>query len=149
VKEPVVADSTCLIALERIGALNILPAFFEPIFIPPQVEREFGLTLPWLKLESSTNTALITSLELLLDKGEAEAIALAKEREIPIILDDRQARSVARDLNLRVIGTLGCLLKAKQAGEIAEVRPFIEKLERAGFFLATALRTEALRLAGE
>lgn len=148
-KEPVVADSTCLISLERIGALKILPSLFEPIIIPPEVEREFGMALPWLKIETPANAALITSLKLLVDNGEAEAIALAKERENRVILDDRQARSVAVDLNLRVIGTLGCLLKAKQVGEIAVVKPLIEKLERVGFFLSASLKTEALRLAGE
>ena len=38
-KEPVVSDSTCLIGLERIRDLNILPALFAPIMIPPEVER--------------------------------------------------------------------------------------------------------------
>ncbi len=41
-KESVVSDSTCLIGLERIGELNILPALFDPMMIPPEVEREFG-----------------------------------------------------------------------------------------------------------
>ncbi len=47
----VVADSTCLIGLERIEHLDILPALFEPILIPPAVQQEFGISLPWL-LES-------------------------------------------------------------------------------------------------
>ena len=38
-KEAVVCDSTCLIGLERIGELGILPALFEPIMIPPEVAR--------------------------------------------------------------------------------------------------------------
>ncbi|MGI8543115.1 MAG: hypothetical protein ACR2MD_06495 [Aridibacter sp.] len=41
-KESVVSDSTCLIGLERIGELDVLPALFEPIMIPPEIEREFG-----------------------------------------------------------------------------------------------------------
>ena len=64
-----------------------------------------------------------------------------------MILDDRQARSVAMQLKVRVIGTLGCLLKAKQAGAIASVRPLIENLEIARVLLNTALKSEALRLA--
>ncbi len=148
-KEPVVADSTCLISLERIGALDILPVLFQPIFIPPEVEREFGVPVPWLRLEKPVNTALTASLGLLVDKGEAEVIALAKERDIRVILDDQQARAIAADLNLRVIGTLGCILKARQIGELEAVKPLIERLEQAGFFLSAALKDEAIRLAGE
>ena len=66
-----------------------------------------------------------------------------------MILDDRQARLVATRLEVRVIGTLGCALKAKQVGAIAAVRPLIEKLETHGFYLSASLKSEALRLAGE
>ena len=45
-KDPVVADSTCLIALERIDSLEVLPALFEPVLIPPGVDREFGVVPP-------------------------------------------------------------------------------------------------------
>lgn len=148
-KEPVVADSTCLIALERIDALEILPILFEPVLIPPEVDREFGVAHPWLKVETPANAALVSSLKLLVDEGEAEAIALANQRGIRVILDDRQARLVATQLKVRVIGTLGCALKAKQAGAIASVRPLIEKLETHRFYLSASLKSEALRLAGE
>lgn len=47
-KEPVVVDSTCLIGLERIRQIDILPTLFEPVVIPPEVNREFGVSLPWL-----------------------------------------------------------------------------------------------------
>ncbi len=147
--EPVVADSTCLIGLERIDALDILPALFEPIFIPPEVEREFGVTLPWLRTEVAVDQALVAALKLLVDDGEAEAIALASGRKLKIILDDRQAREVAKRLRLAVIGTVGCLLKAKNAGIIAAIMPLIAKLEAEGFYLSEALKTEAQRIAGE
>jgi len=149
VREPIVADSTSLIALERIDALTVLPAMFEPVLIPPEVEHEFGAAYPWLKVEVPTNQALVSSLKLLLGDGEAAAIALASQHRLPIILDDRQARTVARQLGLRVIGTVGCALKAKQAGVVAAVKPLIEKLEEQGFYLSPALKTESLRLAGE
>ncbi len=41
-KEPAVADSTCLIALEQIGYLDLLPTLFDPIQVPLAVERVFG-----------------------------------------------------------------------------------------------------------
>ena len=97
-KEPIVTDSTCLIGLERIGHLDLLPALFEPIMIPPEVDREFGIILAWLRIEVPSHTAIVATLKLLVDDGEAEAIALASERQVRIVLDDRQARLVAKNL---------------------------------------------------
>ena len=56
-KEPVVVDSTCLIGLEGINQLHILSALFDPILIPPEVEREFGRSLSWLKVETPADRA--------------------------------------------------------------------------------------------
>ena len=97
-KDPVVADSTCLIALERIGLLEILPALFDPVLIPPEVNREFRRFPPAAQGRDAENAALANSLELLVDNGEAEAIALASQQGIRVILDDRQARAVAMRL---------------------------------------------------
>lgn len=80
-KEPIVADSTCLIGLDRIGRLELLSAVFDPILISPEVEREFGRTLPWLRVEAPANHALVASLKMLVDDGEAEAISLAYEKD--------------------------------------------------------------------
>lgn len=148
-KEPIVADSTCLIALERIDALEILPALFEPILIPPEVDCEFGVACPWLRVETPVNQALLNSLKLLIDDGEAAAIALASQQGSRIILDDRQARTVAQQLGVRIIGTVGCAIKAKHAGVIPALKPMVEELENQGFFLSPALKAESLRLAGE
>ena len=49
---PVVVDSTCLIGLERIHSLHLLPALFDPIFAPPEVQREFGQSPGWLQIEA-------------------------------------------------------------------------------------------------
>ncbi len=145
----VVADSACLIALERIDSLDILPALFGEVLIPPAVDREFGVGCSWLQIHSPADRRVIDSLKLLVDDGEAEAIALASERAAVVILDDRQARRVAQDMGLRILGTLGCVLKAKQAGVIPAVGPTLDALERKGFYLTEDLKAETLRLAGE
>lgn len=114
--ERIVADSIRLIALERISYLDILPALFEPVLIPPAVEQEFGISLPWLKLERLFDQTLAVALKMMLDDGEAEAIALVQEQKCRIILDDRQARSAGGNMGLGVIGTVGTLILAKQKG---------------------------------
>jgi predicted nucleic acid-binding protein len=50
-KEAVVCDSSCLIALERIGHLDLLPALFDPVQAPPAIHQEFGGSPEWLRVE--------------------------------------------------------------------------------------------------
>lgn len=148
-KEPVVSDSTCLIGLERIGELNILSALFEPIMIPPEVEREFGSKFSWLQTENLMSNLLATALCLVVDSGEAEAIALASEKSCLLISDDKQARAAAKRLGVTVIGTVGVLVRAKQNGIVSAIKPILDNLELNNFFISRALREEALRLVGE
>ena len=148
-KEAVVSDSTCLIGLERIGELQILPALFDPIMIPPEVEREFGNKFSWLQTENLTSNILATALCLVVDSGEAEAIALASEKSCLLISDDKQARTAAKRLGVAVIGTVGVLVRAKQNGMVTVIKPILDDLELNSFFISRALRDEALKLVGE
>jgi len=148
VKEPVITDSTCLIGLEKIGCLDILHKIYTPVIIPPEVEKEFGISADWLEVEYP-NQMLAASLKLITDDGEAEAIALALMKGYRIILDDRQARNIAMRLKLRVIGTLGILVQAKNSGIITLLNPLMEELERNNFFISDSLKKEALYLVGE
>ncbi len=147
--ERVVADSTCLIALERIDQIEILPALFEPVLIPLAVAQEFGISLPWLKVERLSDQALVVALKMMIDDGEAEAIALSQEQHCRIILDDRQARRVGQDMGLRVIGTVGILILAKQRGILSTVKPVLQNLDDTGFYISEALKAEVLRLVAE
>ena len=147
-KEIVVADSTCLIGLERINQLELLPALYSSIVIPPAVQQEFGGIFPWLQVESPVNEGLVTSLKLLVDRGESEAIALAYERHYRLIVDDRQARRLAQEMGIKIIGTIGILVKAKQQKLIPDLSPVLEALEAQGFYLSEALKAEAFKLAG-
>ena len=126
----VVTDSTCLIGLERAGELQLLPSVFDTIYIPQ-------------------DEALVDALQLSLDDGEAEAVALARELGCEIILDERKARAVAERMKLRCLGTGGLLLRAKSKGVIPLVRPVLDKLEAQGFHASAELRLKILQLAGE
>ena len=147
--ELVVTDSTCLIALERVDRLDLLPALFDSTLAPPEVQREFGTSLSWLKIVTPKDQPLIAALKMLVDDGEAEAIALASDLDCRIILDDKQARSVAKHLGLTVIGTVGILMKAKNSGIIPSLKSLLDEMESHGFYIGAALKEEAIRLAGE
>ena len=82
--------------------------------------------------------------------GEREVLALALESEDAlVILDDSLARRFAQRLRLSSTGTLGLLLKAKQAGRVESIEPHIARLELLGFRLDASTRANVLRLAGE
>jgi predicted nucleic acid-binding protein len=147
--EPVVVDSTCLIGLDHIDRLDLLPRLFEPVFAPPEVARESGLSPEWLKIEKPSNPALVAALKVAVDDGEAEAIALAAEHRWRIVLDDRRARDVAQRMDLKIIGTVGILVRAKRAGLLPWVKPLLNELTEKGFHLSESLKREALRLIGE
>jgi len=149
VNEYIVSDSACLIALERIGMLGLLSEVFSKVLIPPAVQTECGIVQPWLQIEAPSHDTLIRALRLQVHQGESEAIVLASERSVACILDDQKARRVARDVGVRVIGTVGVILRAKRHGAIEAVKPILTALVTHGFHLGPGLIDEALRQAGE
>jgi predicted nucleic acid-binding protein len=145
-----VTNSTCLIGLERIQRLDILPQVFLPIIIPAAVQAEVGITASWLTVVVVQNQVVAATLKTQVDDGEAEAIALALESShVFVILDDLNARRLATQLGLKVIGTVGMLLRAKQQGIISEIKPLLTDLNQADFRISEAIVQRALQLAGE
>ena len=96
VKIAAVVDSACLIGLERIGRLDLLPALLDPIFAPPAVKQEFGVLPAWMTVERPADVGMVAARRLIGDPGESAAIVLAYEKGLRIILDDRKAREVAQ-----------------------------------------------------
>lgn len=145
-----VTNSTCLIALERIGRLNLLPQVFDAVFAPSAVQAEFQTRTDWLNVKGVADLAVATALRTQLDEGEASAIALAMELgDVFVILDDKKARRVARQIGLKVIGTVGVLLRAKRQGIIPAIRPLLMALQQIGFRMTDEIYKEALRVADE
>jgi predicted nucleic acid-binding protein len=145
----IIADSTCLIGLERIDKIDLLPQMYSQVIIPPQVQKEFGLSFAWLIVKNPQNIGMVNSLKLMVDDGESEAIALAYELGYRLVVDDKQARNIAKRLDIEIIGTVGILVKAKQLGLIDRLLTILEALENKGFYLSQSLKTEALILVGE
>ena len=113
------------------------------------MDKEFGNAFSWLKVEIPSNTALLAALKMLVDDGEAGAIALASEKGWRLIVDDLRARTIARNLGIAILGTIGVLVLAKQSGIIPLVRPLLNDLEARGFYMSGALKEEALKIVGE
>jgi predicted nucleic acid-binding protein len=66
-----------------------------------------------------------------LDAGESEAIAMSLEWPADLlIMDESSGRAMARNLNIRITGALGVLLKAKRDGEITALKSDMDRLVR-------------------
>ena len=83
--------------------------------------------------------------------GERSAIGLALAYpDSLLILDDEQAKQLAKGLGIGCIGTLGIVRLAKDAGFIAEVRLLVEQLRHTGgMWLSDAVAERVCREAGE
>ncbi len=139
----VVADTSCLIILDRIGELSLLQKLFSNVMITREVANEFGDVVPdWIKVEFSENLEQPDSLRGQLDSGEAGSILLAIEKSALLIIDEKKGRRIAQGLGVRIIGTLGLVLLAKKRGLIDSVVPLIAAIEREGFFISTTLIEE-------
>lgn len=147
----IIANSSCLIALEGIGQLELLQKIYGEILIPEAVRTEFRSNLPgWIRIGQMQDSRLVRALLLDLGPGEAEVIVLGLEQApCTLILDDKKARRFAGELGLTFTGTVGILLKAKQQGYLPSVRPVLEALEQKNFRVSPALKARALQLAGE
>lgn len=92
----------------------------------------------------------VAALMLVVDRGEAEAIALAQSHEVSLVLiDDAKARRVAQQLGLRILGTVGLLRRAKNAGWIPLLRPHLDALQKAGIYIRQNLIDAVLDDVGE
>lgn len=156
------SDSTPLIHLAKIDRLELLREFFGEIIIPEAVYRECVLeggnsedalaikNAKWIKVEKISDEKLKRALMFELDEGESEAIVLAIERNAELILiDDYDGREVARALGLKVVGTIGILLKAKLLGKIKSLREELERLKATGFWLSEEFYERILKETGE
>jgi len=79
-------------------------------------------------------------LKLILDSGEASAIALGLEKkDCLILIDEKKGRYKAKELGLNIMGTLGALIKAKEKRIITSLKAEIEILQRVGFRMSDDL----------
>ncbi len=156
----VVSDTGPLSYLFRLGRLELLRLIYGTVLAPPAVVAEinrgirlgFSLpdiaSLPWVELRPPP-ASLLLGLDGL-GPGETEAIALARSSPGALLLvDDGLARQIAVSTGLRVSGTVGVLLVAKQRGLIDGIAPELDMLSKLGFRLADRVRREVLIRAGE
>jgi len=146
----VVSDTTPLNYLVLIQVIDILPAVFQEVYVPPSVIAELlHLKAPdvvrawaqsppaWLKIAAPSIRLPSTAL---LDDGEADALSLAKERQITdVLIDERRGRNVAQREGLTPLPTLTVLEKAAEL-DLLDLPTTIQKLQ------ATSIRVPQDRI---
>jgi predicted nucleic acid-binding protein len=137
----IISDTSCLIALSKVGLLNILKELYQEIIITREVQEEFGKNLPeWIIVLEVKDKQKQLEIERKLDKGESSSIALALELKDPIlIIDEIKGRKIAKSFDIDIIGTIGVLLLADNKGLIKDVISTILKLVNKGFRLSDVL----------
>ena len=101
-------------------------------------------------LSPDLNLTELSKMGDILGRGEKEVMALALEiSDSLVIVDDGLARSYARDLGIKITGTVGVLLKAKQAEYLDLIKPILEELIMVGFYLDKTTHYTVLKLANE
>ncbi|MCA1784394.1 MAG: DUF3368 domain-containing protein [Desulfobacteraceae bacterium] len=157
----VISNSSPIIHLAKIGRLNLLERLYSRILVPEKVYLECTDTVhyhkeveliaqsAWIERQLIEDDRLFNLLYAEIDAGEAEALVLALEQKADLLLlDDQEARSMARKLGLPVTGTLGVLLKAKNEGMINSFAEDLQKLQRSGFWLSQNLVNTLLSSSG-
>ena len=160
-EEIIIADSSPLIGLARIGHLQLLRKLAQRVVVPRAVWTEVTSAQAdapgarevaketWIEVQDA-DPQLVAPLLILVGRGEAEAIALAqREPNAVLLLDDLRARKLAERLKLRRMGTVALLGQAKQAGLIEKLKPCLDSLLASGIFIRQELISAALTEVGE
>jgi len=89
----VIADTSFLIAIHKLGLFNQVHALYNEVYITKEVAEEFQLKLPeWITIQQPKNLQVQMVLSFIIDPGEASAIALAYDyEEVILVIDDLKA----------------------------------------------------------
>ena len=161
-----VANSSPLIHLAAIGDLHLLKTLFREITIPQAVYREVvaegrgragvkdvrQAAGAWIRVAPVADQDRVVALIKAgrLHTGESEAIVLAEETQMGVLLlDDRRAVTYARRRGLTVLRTPALYGMAKSLGLVPSVREKLEALRHEGFYLKESDLEQILRAVGE
>jgi predicted nucleic acid-binding protein len=158
-----VADTSPLILFARAGRLPLLREMFREIWIPPTVTREAFLDHPsrpgaaelaaalgdWLHEQAPSDEHAVALLAASVDRGEAEAIVVAREHGLILLIDDLAGRRAAEARGMAIIGSAGVLGLAKRNGLLSSVQPALDELLQVGLRLSVSLYRQILADADE
>jgi predicted nucleic acid-binding protein len=156
-----ILDASPIISLGKIDALSIFESTHCKVRIPAQVISEILASSshdPAIRWVSKVPKEIVLPFDAALPIIETKNLGLGESAVISCcsnspgwkaVLDDKVARSVARNLQIPVLGTLGIIGVAKQLGMIVEAKPLIQGLVKAGFHVKSTEVNKILEILGE
>ncbi len=154
-----IADSSALVALASCNSLSLLDTLFHQVSIPKEIYDEIAVKGKQfsneLKSYLTDKIVPVDSYEFIisddsLDLGELSAMVLYKKIKADLLLvDDKKGRKIARLNEIKIIGSLGVLLLAKNENLIPEIKPLIIQMKQSEIYLAEDIVDYALQVAKE
>lgn len=149
----IISDSTALITLINIDEFELLHFFVQKIVVPKEVYDEIVQTdasrvfinlqieKKFIEVGRYTNELLYDELHILLDAGESASIALALERKLPLLIDEKKGRRVAENMGIEIIGVIGMIrfLYKKERISKKRTQQILEKLTISSFRVSQKL----------
>lgn len=149
-QEKVYVDTSSLIILNKINALDLLNKIYSNVIITNYIQLELNEAIPsWISVELTYNIDQSFLKNFNLGLGETSIIINAIKNNGFLIIDDLKARKIATTLSLRYTGSIGILIIAKELKLIDSVKYYLEKIQETNFRLSDALINKILEIANE
>jgi len=137
-----ILDNSVLSAFVRLKLLEKLQALVSEAIISQEIFLEYSRmwqqAIPeWITITKPTTQPLAAEPPLSLSLADLSTILLALEYELPLASDDQELRNFAKELSIKVTGSLG-LLKAMYQRKIIttkkEYLKYLDSLKKDDFF---------------
>jgi hypothetical protein len=166
---PAISNTSPVILLAKIGRLKLIKNLYEGLVITPFVKRETvdkgkelgaidareiegAIKAGWIKVSRLNKRQRQQAQRLVKEAkigfGEAEALVKAADKELLLIVDDKEARAIAKSWGLEYTGTPLVLYEAFVKGLVSydELIDDLAKLTKV-MWISTEVITEIIRRA--
>lgn len=149
-QEKVYVDTSSLIILNKINALDLLNKIYSNVIITNYIQLELNEAIPsWISVELTYNIDQSFLKNFNLGLGETSIIINAIKNNGFLIIDDLKARKIATTLSLSFTGSIGILIIAKELKLIDSVKYYLEKIQETNFRLSDTLINKVLEITNE
>lgn len=118
----VISDTTALILFAKSNTLHFLSNLFEKVYIPQAVHDELNFKNDVVKyridnfdkivVKPISDKSLLNKIsKLKIDRGETEAITLALELDLVLVIDEKKGRTIALNQGVKIVGVVGILIE--------------------------------------
>jgi uncharacterized protein len=140
----IISNATPLITFARINQMPLLQRVVGNLVIPTAVADEISV------YAQGKPGAINLSQETWIQPQSLQSRQQVLESQAPLILmDELTGRKVAESLNLKVSGSIGVLIQAKQLGYLTEIKPLIAKMRQTGIYFSDRFIQAVLQKVGE